>query len=107
MIITRINLYNCDFSSILKTMKRHIFFIANNFCLSLPLATRAEEVNLGNFSIDEIQKITGTPINFHVQDQTISADKTALAGWLKIRPALQMSRKYNSEAENINFFPTD
>lgn len=87
-------------------MKRHIFFVAIIFALA-PIASRAGEVNLGNFSIDEIQKITGAPVNFHVKDQTISADKTALASWLKIRPALEVSADYSSEAENINFFPTD
>ena len=101
-----ITLYNPLFSSILKMMKRYIFFIAIIFFFA-PFATRAEEVNLGSFSIDEIQKITGTPINFHVADKTITADKNALAGWLKIRPALRTSADYSSEAENINFIPTD
>jgi len=87
-------------------MKHKIFFIVIIFAFA-PLASRAEEVNLGNFSIDEIQKITGSPINFHAKDQTIAADKNALAGWLKIRPALRTSADYNSEAENINFFPTN
>ncbi|MCX6766729.1 MAG: VanW family protein [Candidatus Moranbacteria bacterium] len=81
-------------------------FVALIFALA-PFASHAEEVNLGNFSIDEIQKITGTPINFHVADKTVVADKTALAGWLKIRPALRTSANYSSEAENINFIPTD
>jgi len=87
-------------------MKHKIFFVAIIFALA-PFATRASEVNLGNFSIDEIQNITGTPINFHVADKTIVADKNALAGWLKIRPALRTSADYSSEAENINFIPTD
>ena len=86
-------------------MKR-IFVIIPIIFFALPIATRASEVNLGSFSIDEIQKITGTPINFHAKDQTITADKNALAGWLKIRPALRTSADYASEAENINFFPT-
>lgn len=64
-------------------------------------------MNLGNFSVDEIQKITGAPLNFHAKEKTIAADKKALSGWLKIRPALQASADYDSEAENINFFPTD
>jgi vancomycin resistance protein YoaR len=86
-------------------MKR-IFFIIPIFLLLLPLATRAEEVNLGNFSVDEIQKIAGTPINFHLKNKTISADKNTLAGFLKIRPALAVSPNYASEAENIYFYPT-
>jgi vancomycin resistance protein YoaR len=87
-------------------MKYKIFFVATIFALA-PFATRASEVNLGNFSIDEIQKIVGAPINFHVASQTITADKTALASWIKIRPALETSPKYSSEAENINFIPTN
>ncbi|HLM83953.1 MAG TPA: VanW family protein [Candidatus Bathyarchaeia archaeon] len=87
-------------------MKRHLFFIAIIFVFS-PFATHAEEVNLGNFSIDEIQKITGAPINLHIQDQIITIDRNALASFLKIRPALQTNASYDSEAENINFFPAD
>jgi vancomycin resistance protein YoaR len=87
-------------------MKSKLFFIAVFFVIA-PLATRAEEVNLGSFSIDEIQKITGSPINFHLKDKTVIADKNALAGWLKIRPALRISADYSSEAENVNFIPTD
>lgn len=98
-------LYNRDFSSILKTMKRQLFFIALIFAC-FPLATHAEEINLGNFSVDEVQKIAGMPINFHLKDQVVTADKISLSGWLKIRPALRTSADYNSEAENINFFPT-
>lgn len=84
-------------------MKKYILFI---IIFLAPFATRAEETNLGSFSIDEIQKITGAPINFHAKDKTITADKNALASWLKIRPALRTSADYASEAENINFFPT-
>ena len=72
-------------------MKRHIFFVALIFALA-PLASHAEEVNLGSFSIDEIQKITGAPINFHFAGKTITADKNVLAGFLKIRPALRDKR---------------
>lgn len=86
-------------------MKRHIFFIAL-ICALAPFATRASEVNLGSFSIDEIQKITGTPINFHLKDKAIAADKNTLTSFLKIRPALRTSADYSSEAENINFIPT-
>ena len=87
-------------------MKHKIFFIAIIFALA-PFATRASEINLGNFSMDEIQKITLSPINFHATGKVITADKNVLSGWLKIRPALKVSQKYNSEAENIDFFPTD
>jgi vancomycin resistance protein YoaR len=87
-------------------MKRVIFFVATIFALA-PFATHASEINLGNFSMNEIQKITAAPINFHFAGNTISADKSALSGWLKIRPALKVSQEYNSEAENIDFFPTD
>ena len=87
-------------------MKRISFIIPIIF-FALPVLTHAEELNLGNFSVDEIQKIVGAPINFHAAGQTIQADKNALAGWLKIRPALEVSPQYSSEAENINFFPTN
>jgi len=87
-------------------MKSKLFFIALIFAC-FPLATRAEEMNLGSFSVDEIQKITGTSINFHIAGQTITADKNVLASWFKIRPALRTSADYSSEAENINFIPTD
>lgn len=73
----------------------------------LPLFANAEEVNLGNFSVDEVQKITGAPITFHAKDRKITADKNALAEWIKIRPALEKNPDYDSEAENIYFFPTD
>lgn len=81
-------------------------FIAIIFALA-PFATRAEELSLGNFSMDQIQQITGTPINFHVKNKTIPADKNAISAWLKIRPALKVSPEYDSEVENIDFFPTD
>jgi len=68
---------------------------------------RAQEVNLGNFSADEVQKITGTPIVFQAGDQKITADQNTLASWIKIRPALKAIPDYNSEAENINFYPSD
>jgi len=87
-------------------MKR-IYLVIPIIFFALPLATCAGEVNLGNFSIDEIQKIIGTPVNFHVKEKTVTADKTTLANWLKIRPALAVNTNYDSEAENINFFPTD
>lgn len=87
-------------------MKR-IYFIIPVIFFVLPLATRAEEVNLGNFSVDEIQKIVSTPIKFHAKDQTITVDKNSLASWLKIRPDLKVSPSYNSEVENVNFFPAN
>jgi vancomycin resistance protein YoaR len=87
-------------------MKKYILLSIIFFVIA-PFASRASEVNLGSFSIDEIQKITGTPINFHIADKTVVADKNALAGWLKIRPALRTSADYSSEAENINFIPTN
>ena len=87
-------------------MKRICFLIPIIFFV-LPLATRASEVNLGNFSVDEIQKITRTPINFHVKDKTITADKNALAGFLKIRPSLAVDTNYQTEAANIDYLPTD
>ncbi len=86
-------------------MKRHIFFIAMFFIFA-PFAARAGEINLGDFSVDEIQKITGTPIVFHAGSQTVAADKNSLAEWLKIRPSLDFKSKYNSEFENIYYFPT-
>ena len=87
-------------------MNRKIFFLII-FFLCLPLATRAEEVNLGDFSVEEMQKIFGSPISFHIKDKIITADKNVLLTFLKIRPALKVSEKYNSEIENIYFNPAE
>jgi len=87
-------------------MKRKIFFIAIIFIIA-PYFAQASEVNLGDFSVDEVQKVIDSPIYFHVNDQKITVDKNSLQSFLKIRPALKMNPSYNSEAENINFFPTD
>ncbi len=87
-------------------MKQKIFFIAIVFIFA-PFFARASEVNLGSFSVDEVQKVVSSPIFFHVNDQKIAVEKNTLQSFLKIRPALKMNPSYNSEAENINFFPTD
>ncbi|MDP1845892.1 MAG: VanW family protein [Candidatus Moranbacteria bacterium] len=87
-------------------MKRKIFFFFIIFIIA-PCFVRASEVNLGSFSVEEVQKVIGSPIFFHVNNQKIAADKNAMQSFLKIRPALKMNPNYNSEAENINFFPTD
>jgi vancomycin resistance protein YoaR len=77
-----------------------IFFI-------LPFLCQAQEANLGNFSVDEVQKIIGSPIYFHIKDQKVAVEKNDLMSWIKIRPALKFSLKYNSEIENLNFMPTE
>lgn len=87
-------------------MKRKIFFIAIIFIIA-PYFAHASEVSLGDFSVDEVQKVIDSPIFFHMNDQKIAVDKNALQSFLKIRPALKMNPSYNSEAENINFLPTD
>jgi vancomycin resistance protein YoaR len=87
-------------------MKRKLF-LAVIFFLSLPLSTRAEETNLGTFSVDEVQRVTGAPIFFHFSDQKFAVEKTSLLEWLKVRPALKTIPGYNSEAENVYFLPTD
>jgi vancomycin resistance protein YoaR len=103
--ISRNTLYNDAFSSILKTMVRKLF-LTIAISLMLPHFAQAQETSLGNFSIDEIQKIVGSPVFFHIKDQKVAVDKNALMGLIKIRPALKFSPAYNSEAENINFYPT-
>jgi vancomycin resistance protein YoaR len=87
-------------------MKRKIFFVII-FFLCLPLATRAEEVSFGDFSVEEMQKIFSSPVFLHLKDQKIVADKNVLLSFLKIRPALKVSEKYNSEIENIYFYPAE
>jgi len=86
-------------------MKPKIFFIAIIIFFA-PLASRAQEINLGDFSTDQIQKVTDTPIFFHFADQKFAVEKNSLLGWLKIRPALNVEKNYRSEAENINYSPT-
>jgi vancomycin resistance protein YoaR len=87
-------------------MKQKIFFITIIFIIA-PWFAHASEVNLGSFSVDEVQHVIDSPINFHVNEQKIAIDKNLLLSFLKIRPALKMNPNYNSEAENINFLPTD
>lgn len=84
-------------------MNRKIFFVIIFFCL--PLAVRAQETNLGDFTVDEMQKIFDSPVYLHVENQKITADKNVLLGFMKIRPALKVSPRYNSEAENIEYLP--
>ncbi|MDI6778467.1 MAG: VanW family protein [Patescibacteria group bacterium] len=86
-------------------MKKRIIFSIIFFCL--PFAVRAEETNLGDFSVEEMQKIFDSPVSLHAKDQKITADKNTLLSFLKIRPALKVSPKYNSEAENIFFYPVN
>ncbi len=87
-------------------MKRKLIF-AIIFFLCLPFTTRAEEVNLGSFSADEVQKVVGAPVFFHFNGQKFAVDKNNFLQWLKIRPSLKIIANYDSEAENINFAPTD
>ena len=60
-------------------MRQKIFLVITIF-LFAPFFCRAQEVSLGDFSVEEMQKILGSPIYFHVEDQKITADKNALAG---------------------------
>ncbi|MDD5489323.1 MAG: VanW family protein [Candidatus Moranbacteria bacterium] len=85
-------------------MKPKIFFVVTIF-LFLPFATHAEELNLGDFSVDKVQEVIGSPIYLHFSGQKFAVDKTSLLGWLKIRPSLKIKSGYRSEAENINFSP--
>jgi len=87
-------------------MKRFLFFAAVIFFI-LPFATRAEETSLGDFTVEEMQKVFDSPVFFHFKDQKAAADKNTLLSFLKIRPALKVSADYDSEAENIFFTPTD
>lgn len=86
-------------------MARRYFLIPIIFFM-LPLMVRAQELNLGNFSVEDVQKIIGSPITFHAGDQKFSPDKDALLSWLKLRPSLDFQKGYDTEAENINYFPT-
>lgn len=62
---------------------------------------------MGNFSVADVQKLFGSPILLHLKEQKITVDKSMLQSWIKIRPSLEISPKYNSEVENINFNPAD
>lgn len=81
-------------------------FVAIIFVAS-PYFAQASEVSLGSFSVDEVQKVVNSPFFFHMKDQKITVDKNILQSFLKIRPSLQMNQDYHSEAENIDFIPTD
>ena len=85
-------------------MKRKITF-AIIFFLCLPLASRAQETNLGDFSVDKVQEVVDSPIYLHFSEKKFAVDKDNLLKWLKIRPSLKMNPDYDSEAENINFSP--
>src|SRR4030042_6662489 len=104
MIIARNTLCKEDFSSILNIMKSNIFFIVIIF-LFMPFATRAEELNLGDFSVDKVQEVIGSPIYLHFSEKKVVVEKDSLLQWLKIRPSLKINSDYDSEAENINFSP--
>ncbi len=86
-------------------MKKYIAFFVILLCL--PFAAGAKESSLGDFSVQDLQKIFGSPVNFHVKDKVVTADKNALLGFMKIRPVLKVSPDYNSEIENIYYRPTD
>lgn len=86
-------------------MKQKIFFIIVFLCL--PLATCAQETSLGDFAVEEMQRIFGSPVYLHIKNQKIVADKNVLLLFLKIRPALKISPSYNSEIENIYYHPTE
>lgn len=87
-------------------MQKNYLFILIAFFI-FPIIAQAEEINLGNFDVNEVRRITDTPIFLHVGDKKIPVDKKSLLSWMKIRPSLNINPAYNSEAENINFFPTD
>jgi len=98
-------LYNNAFSSILNTMRQKIIFATILF-LSFPLITQAEELSLGDFSVDKVQEVIGSPLFFHFSGQKIAVEKNSLLGWIRIRPSLKINSGYDSEAENINFSPS-
>jgi len=85
-------------------MKQKIFFVSVVF-LCLPMVVGAQETNLGDFAVDEVQRVIGAPIYLHFSGKKFSVDKDSLLHWLKIRPSLKIISDYNSEAENINFLP--
>ena len=81
--------------------------IAIIILLCLPLATRAQETNLGDFSVDKVQEVIDYPIYLHFDGKKFAVDKNSLLKWLKIRPSLKINPGYNSEAENIKLSPTN
>lgn len=85
-------------------MKRKLFF-AIIFFLCLPLASRAQETSLGDFSVDKAQEVVGSPIYLHFSEKKLTVDKNSFLKWLKIRPSLKINPTYDSEVENINFAP--
>ncbi len=85
---------------------KKIYLLLTTIFLILPLMAGAEETSLGNFSVDEVQRIAGQPISFHFNGQKFAVEKGSLLDWLKIRPALAFRNGYRSEAENIYYFPT-
>jgi vancomycin resistance protein YoaR len=85
-------------------MKRKILF-AIVVVLFLPIITKAQEENLGDFSVDKVQEVIGSPIYLHFGEQKFAIEKEDLFQWLKIRPSLKINPNYQSEAENINFSP--
>jgi vancomycin resistance protein YoaR len=85
--------------------KKYLFILIA--ILFIPFLCNAQETTLGNFSVGDVQKIFGSPIFLHLKEQKIVLDKTALQSWVKIRPSLEISPNYTSEAENINFIPAD
>ncbi|OGI25193.1 MAG: hypothetical protein A3J76_03300 [Candidatus Moranbacteria bacterium RBG_13_45_13] len=87
-------------------MKRKILFITIIF-LAVPIICRAQETSLGDFSVDQVQEMIDYPIYLHFGEKKFAVDENSLLQWLKIRPSLKINPAYDSEAENISFFPTD
>jgi len=87
-------------------MKQKVFFIVAIFVF-MPLISFAQETSLGDFTVGEVQKVIDGPIYLHFGEQKFAVDKDSLLHWLKIRPSLKIIPNYNSEAENINYTPSD
>ncbi len=91
---------------VIRNTVKKIFFISI-LTVAIPSVSQARETSLGSFSTEDVQKIIGSPICFHIQDKKVSAGKETLLNWIKIRPALSFNPNYRSEIENINFYPAD
>jgi len=87
-------------------MKRILYVIPIVF-FAIPIAIRAGETSLGDFSVEEVREVIDVPIYFHFGEKQFAVDKDGFLKWLKIRPSLEINPNYDSEAENINYFPAD
>ncbi len=86
-------------------MTRRILIGASIFFI-LPCLVNAQESSLGNFPVDKVKEVIDQPIFFHLEDKKFAVDKDSFLRWMKIRPSLEFKEGYNSEIENIDYFPT-